>query len=171
LTAGGHGAVIAVDCRGRTQTLTRTAPHLEGGPVVAPAGFGDFAGDLIAPDEVDGRLLAVTPDGSVRDIAPLGQAAGGDIGVESLGFVPAGDVDAYVADRHSPGNANPGHDAVLRLTGDALRAAGVVPGDLLAMLEGGGGTIAVRCTPTCSVFPVATAPTGTHTEGSISFAP
>jgi hypothetical protein len=170
LTADDHGALIRVDCHGRTRTLTRSAPHLEGGLAMAPATFGDLAGDLIAPDELDGRLLALAPDGSVRDVAALGQPAGGDIGVESLGFVPSARADAYLADRRVPGNANPGHDAILRLTADALRAAGVLPGDLLATLEGGGKTIAVRCAATCSVSEVATAPAGTHAEGSISFA-
>ena len=171
LTADGHGALVSVDCRGKARTLTRAAPHLEGGLAVAPAAFGGFAGDLIAPDEVDGRLLALAPDGGVRDVATLGQPAGGDIGVESIGFVPSSDANAYLADRRSPGNANPGHDAILRLTAGALRAAGVAPGDLLAALEGGGTTIDVRCAATCSVSAVATAPTGAHAEGSIAFAP
>jgi hypothetical protein len=171
LTADGHGALFSVDCRGKARTLTRAAPHLEGGLAVAPAAFGAFAGDLIAPDEVEGRLLALAPDGSVRDVATLGQPAGGDIGVESIGFVPSAGADAYLADRLSPGNANPGHDAILRLTADTLRAAGVAPGDLLAALEGGGTTIDVRCAATCSVSVVATAPAGAHAEGSIGFAP
>jgi hypothetical protein len=171
LTADGHGALVTVDCRGKTRTVTRSAPHLEGGLAVAPAAFGAFAGDLIAPDELDGRLLALSPGGSVRDLAALGQPAGGDIGVESLGFVPSGQANAYLADRLTPGNANPGHDAILRLTADALRAAGVAPGDLLAALEGGGTTIDVRCAATCSVREVATGPPGAHAEGSISFAP
>ena len=171
LTAGGSGALVTVDCRGRTHTVTRSAPHIEGGPVVAPAGLGAFAGDVIAPDEVDGRLLAVAPDGSVRDLVDPGQPAGGDIGVESLGIVPSARADAYLADRYSPGNANPGHDTILRLGADALRRAGVVPGDLLASLEGGGTTIAVHCAATCSASAVATAPAGAHAEGSISFAP
>ncbi|MDP9259931.1 MAG: hypothetical protein M3Q31_25740 [Actinomycetota bacterium] len=171
LTADGRGALISVDCHGKARTLTRAAPHLEGGLAVAPAAFGAFAGDLIAPDEVEGRLLALAPDGSVRDVATLGQPAGGDIGVESLGFVPSADADAYLADRLTPGNANPGHNAILRLAAEALRAAGVAPGDLLGALEGGGTTIAVRCATTCSVSEVATAPAGAHAEGSIRFAP
>ncbi len=171
LTADGHGALIAVDCRGRTRILTRSAPHLEGGLAIAPAGFGTFAGDLIAPDELDGRLLALAPDGGVRDLVDPGQPAGGDIGVESLGIVPSARADAYLADRSVAGNRNPGHDAILRLTAEALRAAGVVPGDLLATLEGGGATIAVHCDPGCRVREVATAPAGAHAEGSIAFAP
>jgi hypothetical protein len=67
LTAGGQGALISVDCRGKTRILTLVEPHLEGGLAVAPAAFGAFAGDLLAP---------------------LGQPAGGDIGVENVGFVP-----------------------------------------------------------------------------------
>jgi hypothetical protein len=171
LTAAGRGVLAAIDCRGRTRILTRAAPHLEGGLVIAPSGFGDFAGDLIAPDEIDGRLLALAPDGSARDLVDPGQPAGGDIGVESLGIVPSGSADAYLADRGVPGNRNPGHDAILRLTAESLRAAGVVPGDLLATLEGGGATIAVHCAPACSAREVATAPAGAHAEGSIAFAP
>jgi hypothetical protein len=170
LTADGHGAVVSVDCRGRTLELTHAAPHLEGGPAVAPEAFGAFAGDLLAPDEVDGRLLAIGPDGGVRDVVALNQPAGGDIGVESLGFVPSGSAAAYLADRRSPGNAHPGNDAILRLPADALRAAGVEPGDLLASLEGGAATVAVRCAATCGVTEVATGPAGAHAEGSISFA-
>jgi hypothetical protein len=171
LTARGSGALVTVDCRGRTRTVTRAAPHLEGGPVVAPAAFGAVGGDVIAPDEVDGRLLALAPDGSVRDLVDPGQPAGGDIGVESIGIVPSDRADAYVADRRSPGNANPGHNAILRLDATTLHRAGVVPGDLLATLEGGGSTIAVHCGAACSARVVATAPSGAHAEGSISFAP
>ncbi len=171
LTAGGQGVLVTVDCRGRTRTLTHTAPHMEGGLAIAPAGFGAFAGDLLAPDEVDGRLLALTPSGAVLDVVDPGEPAGGDIGVESLGIVPAALGNAYLSDRRSPGNKHPGHDAVLRLTRDGLRAAGVAPGDLLVALEGGATTIDVRCAPTCRVRPVAAGPTGAHAEGSIAFAP
>lgn len=170
LSAAGKGVALTVDCRGRTHLLTRTAPHLEGGLAVAPSGFGAFAGDLIAPDELDGRLLALAPDGSVRDLADPGQPAGGDIGVESLGLVPPTGGNAYLADRVSPGNPHPGHDLILRITPHTWRAAGVAPGDLLVALEGGGTTIDVRCGATCSVRTVAQAATGAHIEGSISFA-
>lgn len=170
LTGAGSGVALTVDCRGRTHVLTRHAPHLEGGLAVAPAGFGAFAGDLLAPDEVDGRLLALAPDGSIRDVVAPGQPAGGDIGVESIGVVPPALGDAYLADRSSPGNAHPGHDAILRLTRDDWRVAGVAPGDLLVALEGGGTTIDVHCATTCSVRTIAQAPSGAHPEGSISFA-
>jgi hypothetical protein len=169
LTAAGRGVLITVDCRGRTRVVTRNAPHIEGGLAIAPPGFGAFAGDLLAPDEVDGRLLALAPDGRVDDVVDPGQPAGGDIGVESLGVVPAAFGSAYLADRSTPGNRNPGHDVILRLGRASLRAAGVQPGDLLVALEGGGTTIDVRCAATCSVRPVATAPAGAHAEGSIAF--
>jgi hypothetical protein len=171
LTADNHGVLVTVDCRGQTRVLIRGAPHVEGGLAIAPPGFGAFGGDLLAPDELDGRLLALAPDGSVRDVVDPGQPAGGDIGIESIGIVPATPAGAYLADRRSPGNANPGHNAILRLTAAALGAAGVAPGDLLVALEGGGATIDVRCAATCSARAVATAPPGAHAEGSIGFAP
>lgn len=59
---------------------------------------------------------------------------GGDIGVESAGFVPpgfsAGD-PAYLADRFSRGNSHRGTDSILRLPGQELISAGVRAGDLL----------------------------------------
>ena len=59
---------------------------------------------------------------------------GGDIGLESAGFVPrgfgVGDA-AYLADRFSKGNRHPGTDSILRLPGQELANAGVLPGDLL----------------------------------------
>jgi hypothetical protein len=170
LSGDDHGVLMTVDCRGRVRVLTREAPHLEGGLAVAPPGFGDAAGARIAPDELDGRLIVLTPDGGFRDLVAVGQPAGGDIGVESVGFAPSPLRSAYLADRFSPGNRNPGHDEILRLTADELQAAGVEPGDLLASLEGGGNTIAVRCRPTCQVFEVAAAPAQAHSEGHITFA-
>ncbi|MDX6564858.1 MAG: hypothetical protein QOE10_520 [Gaiellales bacterium] len=170
LTADDHGVLVTVDCRGRTRIVTRSAPHLEGGLAIAPNGFGSFAGDLLAPDESAGRLLALSPAGRVRDVVAPIQPAGGDIGVESLGVVPASFGAAYLADRSAPGNANPGHNAILRLTGSSLRGAGVAAGDLLVTLEGGGETLDVHCTTTCTAHPVATAPALTHAEGSIAFA-
>jgi hypothetical protein len=171
LTADDHGVLLTVDCRGQTRVLTRSAPHIEGGLAMAPRGFGAFGGDLLAPDELDGRLLALAPDGGVRDVVDPGQPAGGDVGVESIGIVPGAAAGAYLADRRSPGNANPGHNAILRLPAEALGAAGVAPGDLLVALEGGAATIDVRCASTCSVRRVASAPAGAHAEGSIAFAP
>jgi hypothetical protein len=170
LTEQGSGVLVTIDCRGQTRTLTSSAPHLEGGLAIAPSGFGAFGGDVLVPDELDGRLLALAPDGRVADVVDPGQPAGGDIGVESLGVVPTRLTDAYLADRLSPGNANPGHDTILRLSAAALRRAGVVPGDLLATLEGGGTTIDVHCATTCHVRQIATAPAGAHAEGRIAFA-
>jgi hypothetical protein len=172
-TKSGHTTVFAVDCRGRAQVLTRAAPALEGGIVVAPASFGRFAGDLIAPDERSGRILAIAPGGHERLVARSGIAHGGDIGVESAGFVPGGfgrGWSAYLADRVSPGNLHPGDDTILRLGGQALRRAGVRPGDLLVAGEGGAQTIAVRCHTTCSVTHVGDGPLVAHAEGHIVFA-
>jgi hypothetical protein len=146
---------------------------MEGGMAVAPPGFARFAGDLIAPAERTGRVFAVAPDGRTRLVARSGLPAGGDIGVESGGFVPPGlgpGWSAYLADRVSPGNAHPGNDDVLTLGGQALRRAGVRPGDLLVAAEGGAATIAIRCPARCSVRHVADGPPTAHGEGHIAFA-
>ncbi|HYZ29573.1 MAG TPA: hypothetical protein VE570_10985 [Thermoleophilaceae bacterium] len=166
-------SVFAVDCRGRARTITRAAPALEGGIVVAPPSFGRFAGQLIAPDELSGRIRAIAPSGRASVVADSGIAHGGDIGVESAGFVPRGfgpGWSAYVADRVSPGNPHPGDDAILSLGGRAVLHAGVRPGDLLVAGEGGAQTIAVRCRTTCSVTHVADGPVVAHAEGHIVFA-
>jgi hypothetical protein len=170
---GTRTTLFAVGCDGRTGVLTRTAPRVEGGIVVAPDGFGAFAGDLIAPDELTGRILAVDARGATHLVARSGVPHGGDIGVEAAGFVPAGlrADDAYLADLHAPGNPHPGGDQVLALSGSALAGAGVAPGDLLVATEGGAVTVAVRCTDRCVVRHVADGPKATHGEGHLVFAP
>jgi hypothetical protein len=172
-TKAGVTTVFAIDCRGHARTITATAPAVEGGIVVAPAGFGRFAGDLIAPDERSGRILAIAPGGRATLVANSGIPRGGDIGVESAGFVPRGfgrGWSAYLADRVSPGNPHPGDDAILSLSGRAVLRAGVRPGDLLVASEGGAQTVAVRCRSTCSVRHIADGPPVAHAEGHIVFA-
>ena len=167
-------SIVSIDCRGSVRTLTRRAPRVEGGIVVAPPSFGTFAGDLIAPDEIGGSIYAIGPSGSARIVASSGLPHGGDIGVESEGFVPAGisrRSAAYLADRSVPGNPHPGTNNVLELTGADLLRAGVKPGDLLVATEGGAETLAVECQQTCLVRHIAAGPTATHAEGHIVFAP
>jgi hypothetical protein len=169
----GRTSVFAVDCRGRVRTITRKAPRMEGGIGVAPSAFGLFAGQLIAPDEATGRILAIAPSGRTSLVANSGLAHGGDIGVESAGFVPPDfgpGWSAYVADRASPGNPHPGDDAILALDGATLLNAGLGPGDLLVASEGGAQTVAVRCRTTCSVTHFADGPAAAHVEGHIAFA-
>jgi hypothetical protein len=169
----GRTTLFAVDCHGRVRTITREAPSVEGGIVVAPASFGRFGGDLIAPDELSGRILAIAPSGRARLVAKSGIAHGGDIGVESAGFVPRGfgpGWAAYLADRGSQKNPHRGDDAILSLAGPSLLRAGVRAGDLLVAGEGGARTVAVRCRTTCSVMHVADGPTVAHAEGHIVFA-
>ena len=147
---------------------------LEGGIEVAPASFGRYAGDLIAPDEYSGRILAIDPQGTVHTVVRSGLPSGADVGVESAGFVPPqfdGTGAAYLADRRSPGNPHPGTDSILRISGAGLATAGVRPGDLLVAAEGGAKTIALRCARTCSVRKVADGPATSHAEGHIVFAP
>jgi hypothetical protein len=172
VTAGSQTSVYAIDCRGVVKTVTRNAPKLEGGIVVAPATFGRFAGDLIAPDENSGRIYAIAPDGRNRLVAESGLPHGGDVGVESAGFVPprfGPGWSALVADRLTPGNPHPGDDVILRIAPGALAAAGVGPGDLLVATEGGAYTDAVTCAGSCRVRHVADGPPVAHLEGHIVF--
>jgi hypothetical protein len=173
-TSGSRTIVYALDCRGSISTITARAPKVEGGIVVAPASFGRFAGDLIAPDENSGRIYAISPDGRSALLARSGLARGGDLGVESAGFVPRGFASSWsalVADRRTPGNPHPGDDAVLRIGGSSLLVAGVREGDLLVATEGGAETDAIRCgSSSCQVRHVADGPTGAHLEGHIVFA-
>jgi hypothetical protein len=172
-TFGSHTAVYAIDCHGAVSTVTARAPKVEGGVAVAPASFGRFAGDLIAPDENSGRIYAISPDGRSSLVAGSGLAHGGDVGVESAGFAPAGfgaSSSALVADRRTPGNPHPGEDAVLRIGGSSLIAAGVRAGDLLVATEGGAQTDAIsRSGASCRVRHVADGPSIAHLEGHIVF--
>jgi hypothetical protein len=166
-------AVLAIDCAGRIEVVTGHAPAVEGGITVAPDSFGRFAGDLIAPDERTGRIYAIRPGGAVVLLAASGLPHGGDIGVESAGFVPPGFAPgdaAFLADRFSKGNRHPGTNSILRLAGSELIKAGVRPGDLLVASEASARTIVVRCTQTCTVRYVAAGPAITHAEGHIAFA-
>jgi hypothetical protein len=171
VTKGTHTTLDAIGCDGRVTRITRSAPRVEGGMAVAPASFGRFAGDLIAPDEISGRVYAITPSGRGLLVADSGFEFGQDIGVESEAFVPPGNKDALLADRFTPGNRHPGDDVILRIRAAALTAAGVRPGDLLVATEGGALTDAIRCTArSCTVRYVAAGPTIAHAEGHIAFA-
>jgi len=171
VTAGfrGRTTVYGIGCDGHLTVIAAGAPHMEGGIAVAPATFGRFAGDLIAPDENSGLVYAVNPVGRVVTLARSGQPAGGDIGVESAGFVPPGATAAYLADRFSAGNRHPGDDAILRLSAAGLARAGIRGGDLLVATEGGARTIDVRCAAACTVRYVAAGPAIAHPEGHIVF--
>jgi hypothetical protein len=164
--------LYAIDCLGGMKEVTRNAPHVEGGIVVAPQTFGQFGGDLITADEMTGRILAFAPDGAVSVAAASGLPAGSDIGVEGLGFVPAGLGDgsaAYFSDLGSPGSPTEGTDSLLVLQGKDLSGAGLVPGELVAATEAGATTIAVRCARRCTVRRVAVGPAATHGEGHVTF--
>ena len=105
--SGGRTTVFAIGCDGRPAAVTARAPAMEGGITVAPATFGRFGGDLIGPDEKSGRVYAVDPGGTVVTLAQSGLPAGGDIGVESAGFVPPQATAAYLADRYSAPTSTP----------------------------------------------------------------
>jgi hypothetical protein len=165
--------VFAVDCAGRVATIASHAPTVEGGIAVAPASFGSFAGDLIAPDEKSGQVWAISPDGQSRLVARSPLASGGDIGVESVAFVPPGfgtQWAAYVADRVTPGNAHPGTDSILRMSGYDLVKSGVRAGDLIIASEAGAQTIVIRCTSACTTRPIGEGPATSHVEGHVMVA-
>jgi hypothetical protein len=174
VTARNHGAttVLAIGCAGEIRTITSRAPAVEGGIAVAPGSFGRYGGDLIAPSETTGRVYAIRPDGTVVTLAVSGLPHGGDIGVESAGFVPPwfgpGDA-AYLADRYSKGNRHPGTNSILLLPGSQLGKAGARPGDLLVATEGSARTIVVHCASTCTVHDIAVGPAIAHAEGHIVF--
>lgn len=173
VTGPSHGVTVvaAIDCRGQVKHITDAGPVVEGGMAVAPAGFGSFGGDLIAPDELSGNIYAIAPDGSTSIVARSRLPSGPDTGVESVGFVPpgfGGGGAAYFADRSTPGNPHPGTDSLLRLDARSLTGAGVKDGDLLAATEGGAAVIAVRCTTTCRVTKLV-AGDAAHGEGHVLF--
>jgi hypothetical protein len=171
VSGNGHTTVYSIGCHGGVRTLTRSAPTMEGGIVVAPRTFGRFGGDLIAPDELSGRIWAITPSGRSRLVARSDLPSGQDTGVESLGFVPArlSGYRAFMADRATPGNPHPGDDEILELDGAALAAAGARTGDLLAATEGGALVDAISCGGGgCTVRQVAAGPTIAHGEGHIA---
>src|SRR5256884_6782010 len=77
-----HSTIVAVDCKGGVVTITSTAPSLEGGFAVAPAGFGTHAGELGAPDENSGALWAGSAAGhsgvlGASRLPPCGAIRGG----------------------------------------------------------------------------------------------
>jgi hypothetical protein len=169
-SVSGRTTVFAIDCRGHVTVLTRSAPRVEGGVAVAPASFGRFGGDLIAPDELSGRLYAIAPGGSVRQFAVSPTPHGQDVGVESEGFLPRRFGAALVADRLTRRNRHPGDDLILSLSRSALRAGGARSGDLLVVDEGGAATIAVSCKASaCHVHRIADGPPEAHIEGHVVF--
>ena len=169
---GGGSQISAIDCLGHVSTIGIVNVPLEGGIAVAPPTFGTFAGQLIAPNELDGSIYAVSPAGGLSTVAQSGLPFGQDIGVESLGFVPAtGPGVAYLSDRATPGSLHPGNDRILTLSGSALVSAGIQPGELLAGTEGGATVIGVRCGTLCSVATVVAVPTTAHGEGSLTVLP
>ena len=165
--------LFAVDCRGRARVIARGVVRVEGGSAVAPRTFGRFGGRLVAVDESGGGIYAFDAAGHVRLVARPPTPAGGDIGVESVGFVPRGFGRrgvAYLADFGAPGSPTQGSDSVLSLSGSELVRAHVAPGDLLVATEAGGVTFAVRCRRRCEARRIGRALPATHAEGHIAFA-
>ena len=137
-TASGHVSVIA-----------QGAPLVEGGIVVAPPSFGRFGGRADrAPTRTAAASMPSAATARSNLVAESGLPAGGDIGVEALGFVPSRvgrGAAVYFSDLGSPGSPTQGDDSLLVLRGQDLARAALRGGELLAAMEGGGTTIAVRC--------------------------
>jgi hypothetical protein len=169
---GSHTTVDAIDCHGRVTAVTRTAPRVEGGMVVARPPLGSFAGDLIAPDEKSGRIYAITPSGHSRLVVSSGLSFGQDIGVESAVQIPALlPYSVLGADRRAPGNRHPGDDALLRIDSATLQRAGARPFDLLVGTEGGARLVDVSCrVRPCRAREVAAGPADAHLEGHLAIA-
>lgn len=167
----GKTVLFAIDCRGRITTLTDSAPVIEGGMAMAPQMFGDHGGDLIGVDENSGDIVFIRFDGTSGVLINSGLPAGGDTGVEAMGFVPPQFVDrgatAYLSDRHSPGAPTEGTDSIWRIDRDALGHVGLDDNDLLVSTEAGGRTLIVRCRTTCRILPLGQAPNA-HAEGHIT---
>ncbi|HEU5213133.1 MAG TPA: hypothetical protein VFU10_10220 [Gaiellaceae bacterium] len=155
--------LYAVDCRGRGAVLGRGGPRVEGGIVVAPRSFGRFGGRLIAASELTGIIYAFDPRGHAAIVARPRARSGPDLGVESLGFAPAGVRNAYLADLGAPGAPTEGTDSLLVLRPN------VKAGTLVAATEGGATTIAVRCARVCTSRRIADGPAATHAEGHVVF--
>jgi hypothetical protein len=172
--ASGTTTLNAFDCRGRARVVATGAPHVEGGIAVAPRTFGRFGGKLIAADELAGRIYAFGPGGRVSLVAESGLPAGGDIGIEALGFVPpklGRHGAAYLADMGAPGSPTSGSDSLLILAGTGLSRANLHSGEVIVATEAGAKTLAVRCARLCRVRRVAEGPAVTHAEGHITFVP
>jgi hypothetical protein len=167
----GHTTVLAIDCHGAIVTITDGAPQVEGGLAVAPSTFGAHGGELIAPDENSGMVWTINANGHSELLVASGIAQGGDIGVESAGFIPPGFASGggfiFVADRATPNNPHPGTDSILRMSSADLASAGVRDGDLLIAAEGGAVTIDVRCTTACRSSTVVANQTTAHVEGHL----
>jgi hypothetical protein len=161
--------LYAIDCVGHSSVIAQAAVHVEGGIVVAPPSFARFGGELIAADENTGRIYAFGRDGAVQPVADSGLPAGGDIGVEALGFVPSRVAAVYFSDLGAPGSPTQGDNGLLVLRGRDLANASLRSGELLAAAEGGGATIAVSCAASCSVRRVADGLPATHGEGHLTF--
>src|SRR6202011_6364485 len=120
-----------------------------GGSVGAPAGFGGHQGERAAPDEISGDIIGVNRDGKSSTLASYKELIGGDLGVESAGFVPRDFFTyggfAYLADRATANNPHPGTDSILRLASAQLAAAGGHEGRRLGGTEGGGQTHHFPC--------------------------
>ena len=166
-----HTTVLAIDCKGGILSITDSAPPVEGGLVIAPSTFGSHGGELIAPDENSGAVWSISASGQAELLVASGIPHGGDIGVESAGFVPPGFIAgggfAYVADRATANNPHPGTDTILRIPAGMLGPAGVRDGDLLIAAEGGAVIIDVNCGTTCRAQTIVPSGTTAHVEGHL----
>jgi hypothetical protein len=173
-TASGTTTLHALDCRGRDRIAAAGAPPVEGGLAVAPSSFGRYAGWLIAADEGSGRIYGFGPGGRARVVANSRLPAGGDVGVEAVGFVPRAlgrHGTAFLSDLGAPGSPTSGSDSLLVVRAADISRARLRAGDLLVATESGAKTLALRCRRVCTIRRVANGPSNTHADGHITFLP
>jgi hypothetical protein len=169
----GTTGLLGFGCGG-TRWYASGLPRIEGGITIAPPGFGPWAGWVLGTNESHSQIYAISAGGSLDTVmVPGGAPIGGDRGIETLGAVPWG-LDgasaAFISDRKTPGNIQPGNGLMLSLGWPVLQSQGVQAGDVLAVSEGGAYTFDVRCNPVCSSSLVAYGQPNAHVEGHIAFA-
>ena len=173
VTASNHAetTVRAIDCAGKVRAITSHAPAMEGGIAVAPASFGRYGGDLVAPVKPEG---ASSPSGQTAQWSRSGYpacrtAATSASRAPALCRSDSAPATPPISPTGSPRQQAPRHGQHSAPPGQELINAGDRPGDLLVATEASARTIVVRCASSCTARYIAADPAVTHAEGHIAF--
>jgi hypothetical protein len=144
--------VRTIDCAGEVRDH-QPCPAMEGGIAVAPASFGRYGGDLVAPSVKPAG--ASSPSGQTAQWSRSGYpacrtAATSASRAAALCRSDSAPATPPISPTGSPRQQDPGTDSILRLPGRELINAGVRPGDLLVATEASARTIVVRCASSCT---------------------